>query len=103
GQRVAVGDARLVRRAALVAVEVRQPAHLLDVRPVGGDGRLRRVAGEPGQGHHDDPRVERLQLVVTEAKALDDPRAEVLDEDVAHRRQLADDGPTGRLLYVDRH
>ena len=84
-----VGDAR--RRFGPAVGKARDP----------GDPRLRfdrrRVrealaprAGDPvaGRAQHDQARVARQQHVLVEAQLLEDPGAEVVDHDVAHRGEI---------------
>ena len=64
------------RRLALGAAVFVDPAHGLGDRGVRGPRRIGRVTKIPETGHRDvdQTRVERCEVVVTEAEALHDPR-----------------------------
>ena len=81
--------------------------------PRAAEGRSdRRVAGplvqgpglaEGGDARHDQTRVDRVERVPSEAPALEDAGAEVLEDDVALRHQPADDILPLRRVQVEGH
>ena len=55
-----------------------------------------------GDGGEHDARVDRLQCLVAQARAIEHAAAEVLDHDVAVRGELADDALAFGVLQVER-
>ncbi len=100
GERIA--RPRDVGRAVPVAGDPRQSRHLLHARRKAGTVPPRAVEPEAGHAHHDDVGAHLPEPVVGEVELLEDAGGEVLDDDVARRRQPQQQLTAAGVRQVER-
>jgi hypothetical protein len=93
--------AALDRRTSFLAGDAHEAAHGLhrDVeRALSGVGSLLAVARDRAV---DDPRIARLEIVITEAEPWQHAGPEILDDDIGHGCEFLEACDAGRVLEVD--